>query len=456
MRRALLAMVALALLGVSLAGCLGGAKQDLQPASTLKPKEITKEAEKRFEELTQVVPSNYTFPGQQLLESVVVWLNDTIDTAADTAVENPRDDGGMDFQTVLKTVDISRYLPPRQAAEVHVKLYWYGNAGSSADLDIFTDLPGATGAYDPSTPQDWNWNIPVKRAVFDTVGVEGQPALVGVQAANGKILPGSDIPFFLQVQIDYARDVLTPHNAYAFTVPEGATGIVLRSVKVTGDEHIQARFAIISPQDELVSFTEFDDIAIPTESVFVPLRAPGEYVFYAHTMTGGFLSLKADSPVPQREVRILPLKEERVVDFAGVPAAAGVVAHDFGDVTGTGTNVSTPYTEGSKASFTLDRFPLRVEGFFDSGGAALAGDVEQRILGPKGLVYDAVRSARVDTDAGSLGWSGDHGVFRTSDPSLLGKGGYTVSVVIDGYTGSIGHTILTYERGPAAPGGTPT
>jgi hypothetical protein len=211
---------------------------------------------------------------------------------------------------------------------------------------------------------------------------------------------------------------------------------------------------MIDPNDEPVSFQEYDDIAIPTESVFIPLKQPGEYVFYAYRMVGGFLSLKADAPVPIRDVRILPLKEDHAVDFSN-PAAPGVAQHDIQLRTGTpldGSPISTPYQEGAKAgTFTVDKgFPLRIWGEW-LGGQTVAGDAEVRITNAKGIVFRSVHTVRADLgEQGSLGWSGDQRPWVMSDPTLLGKGAYAVSVVSDGYTGQIGHAILTYDRAGGA------
>lgn len=461
MNHRLATLLVLTLAAPALAGCLGGAQPVAQGTTNLDAPEITEEARDQFEQLTQVIPSNYTFPGQQALESVVVWLNDTVDSAANAAIESPGDDGGMRFQTPVKAQDFSAQIPPRQAVEIHITLFWSGNPGQSADLDIFTDLPGVEGAFDPSQGQEMNWNRPVKRTVVNTVGVEGRQHLIGVQVTNGRIAPGAVVPYTLQISFDYAQDVLTPYHPYAFTLPEGATGVVLRSAKVTGDEHITAAFAILSPQDELVSYQLYDDIAIPTESVFIPLRQPGEYVFYAYEMVGGFLTLRADSPVPMREVRILPLVEETVMDFQQ-PLAPGIVGHHIVFNSGNGlpidgTPVDTPAQPGAVAgTFTVDAtYPLRIEGVF-AEGQAIAGDVQLTIRNDKGVVWNGVRSLRADFgEQGSLGWSGDHAPFVTSDPSLLGKGAYTVEVTVNGYTGQLGHTVLTYQRPPgsAAQGG---
>lgn len=445
-------LVALLLVATAAAGCLGGAKPETVQEANLKPKEITQDAEKRFEELTQVIPSNYTFAGQRLLDPIVAWFNDTIDSAADTGFESPSDDGGFNFTTIPKTMDVSQHIPVGQAVEIHITLWWSGNPGQSVDLDILTDLPGSVGAFDPSTGQEMNWNVPVKRLVVNTVGVAGQKPLIGVQATNGRIAPGQTVEFHLSMAFDYARDVLTPYHPWAFQVPDGATGIVLHSEKITGDEHIQAAFSIISPTDDLVQFVEYDDIAIPTESVFIPLRQPGEYIFYAYFMTGGFLSLKADAPVPVRDVRALALTEESAVDFNN-PAAPGIVEHNLTVDTGLGSpadglNVATPYQEGSNAgTFSVDKaFPLRVLGWF-GGGQTVAGDAEVRISNDAGVVYDAVRGLRADFgDQGSIGWTGDHAPFVSTFPGRLHKGSFTVSVVSDGYTGQIGHTILSYDR----------
>lgn len=442
-------VLVLALALPALAGCLGGSAPPPPETSNLDAAEITDEAQQQFEELTQVIPSNYTFPGQELLESAVVWLNDTVDATANGAIEGPADDGGMNFQTVLKTTDFSAQVPPRQATEIHITLSWFGNPGQSADLDIYTDLPGVTGAYDPSQGQEMNWNRPVKRLVVNTVGVENRPHLIGVQVTNGRIAPGQSVPYTLQIQFDYTKDVLTPHHPYAFTLPEGATGVVLRSAKVTGDEHLQAEFVIISPQDELVSYQLYDDIAIPTESVFIPLRQPGEYIFYAYRMVGGFLTLKADAPVPLREARVLPLTEEVTMDPIQ-PVMPGVVGHSI--VPGT---VETPSQAGGRAAtFTVEKaFPLRVEGVFGEG-QSLAGDVELVIGNEKGVVWKGVRSLRADFgEQGSVGWTGDHPPFVAVDHSLLGKGSYYVDVTVNGYNGQLGHKVVTYERGAAPAGG---
>lgn len=449
-------LMALLLLGSALSGCFGGPPPQAATTENLDAEEISQEAEQRFEELTQVIPSNYTFPGQELLEPVTIWLNDTIDSTANAAIENPADDGGFQFQTLLKTTDFSAQIPVGQAVEVHVTLYWSGNPGQSVDLDIYTDLPGAKGAYDPSQGQEMNWNRPVKRHVVNTVGVANQPHLIGVEVTNGRIAPGQTVPYTLQVQFDYAKDVLTPYHPWAFTVPEGATGIVLKSVKITGDEHIRSDFAIISPQDELVAYQEYDDIAIPTESVFIPLRQPGEYIFYAYSMVGGFLSLKADAPVPARQARFLPLVDEVTVDF-NQPLAPGIVGHNLVlGGTGTaldGTPVETPPAVGRTANtFTVDQtFPLRVEGVFTEDQQAIAGDVQLIISNERGVVWNGVRSLRADLggEQGSVGWSGDHAPWVHVDNSLLGKGTYTVEVTVDGYTGQLGHRLVTYQRGAA-------
>ncbi|HVL87805.1 MAG TPA: hypothetical protein VM681_07380 [Candidatus Thermoplasmatota archaeon] len=429
-----------------LAGCIGGAQNDgLKQTQTLKPKELTQEAERRFQELASAVPLNYSFVGQGLLLPVVTWFNDTIDGAANTALEGNKDEGGTRYNLVYKTTDVTRLIPPGQPAKVSVKLYWYGNPGQSADLDIFVNVPGLRTDHDDGDSQGMNWNIPVKRMGFTTVGVAGEPHEIGVQASQGLIAPGQPVNFFLEITVDYARDVLTPYHPYAFTVPQGASGIILRSDKVGGSDHVKAKFVIVDPNDELVQYVEYNDLDIPSESIFIPTRGPGEYVFYAYEMTGGFLSLRADVPVEENQVRTLRLAEERVVDFSG-PANPGLVSHRIvWDLAG--VNQETPYMEGAAAAFGVDKsYPLRVVGFLEGNNAAV-GDVQIRISSSQGLVFDYVRTARVDNQQGSLGFSGDHHPFVFVDNSKLAKGSYAMSVVVNGMLqGQIGHAVLTYQR----------
>lgn len=446
MKRTTLLAAALGMV-VLTAGCIGGSQNDdVQQTKTIKPKEITKEAEKRFQEITSVIPLNYTIPGQQLLEKAVVWFNDTVDSAADASFESPKDEGGNNFMPVYKTFDLGKLLPAGQPAKVQLTLFWRGNPGSSADLDIFVDVPGLKTDHDGGDSQSMNWNIPVKRKTFVTVGVPGQNHLVGVQASEGRIAPGEQLPFAMEITVSYARDVLTPYHPYAFTVPQGASGIILESDKVGGSDHVKAKFVVIDPLDELVQYVEYNDIDIPSESIFVPTTQAGEYIFYAFAMEGGFLALKADVPVEENLVRILPRVEERIADFSD-PMAPGVAEHTV-QWDAVGQTIVTPgYREGRAAAFAVDKsFPLWITSFID-GGQVVTGDVQIRISSAKGLVHDYVRTARVDGDQGRLGFSGETAPFVFHDPSMLSKGSYTISQVVNGNGGgAIGHSVLTYQR----------
>jgi hypothetical protein len=208
-----------------------------------------------------------------------------------------------------------------------------------------------------------------------------------------------------------------------------------------GQEHLQAKFIVLDPSDNLVMYTEYDDIAVTSESIFIPTRAPGEYVFYAQEMHNGFFSIASDAPLGNdTDMRILATTVTETVDAPG-GLNPGVPERDALEV-----GVITPYQEGTRVPFTVDKgFPLEIRPFI-GGDTAVTGAVEIRILNSKDeLVARLQRIARVDQGSGSLGYTRDE-ANSFFDWSKLLPGSYNLGIVADGETGEIGHTVKTYQR----------
>ena len=350
------------------------------------------------------------------------------------------------YNLARQVADVTSIIPPGQPTEIHITLYYYSQLGNSAKCDIYLDVPGTKTSFNPSNNDEFNWKFSVQRKVVNTVGVPGQKHEIGLECGNGRMTSG--IPFTIRMDVTYEKDVFTPYHPYAFQVPANASGIILESAKGGGPEHLRAWFIVVSPRDELVAFVDFNDIAIPTESVFIATPEPGEYVFYAHNMTGGFLRMRADSPVEQRDVRILRLAESREAFLTG--PSPGVAPRDWfhGPDPAAGlAPVETPGAGGQEATFNVDgTFPLRIAAFIGdpaSGSRTLMSDV--RISSSKGLVAYLQRVARYDDERGSLGVSQDewNSAFQ---PWNLQKGAYTVQIVNNSPDASVGRIVTTYVR----------
>jgi hypothetical protein len=208
---------------------------------------------------------------------------------------------------------------------------------------------------------------------------------------------------------------------------------------------------IIGPNDELVRFVEYNDIAIPSESKLIPVSEPGEYVAYPIEMQGGFLSVNADVPVPseQREGRILETQTETVVDGQAGPSSAGTgetCVPEVNPVAEPGCTTNTTWNGGASASFSADgTFPLEVVSWINEDGSNDANlDAEIRIKSENGLVHRSKKVVQYEDDRGTLGMSRDE-LNVISNWENLAKGEYTVDYVIDG-SGTVGHTLKTYQR----------
>ncbi|MGQ0536644.1 MAG: hypothetical protein ACT4PT_11290 [Methanobacteriota archaeon] len=436
MRPALL-LGLLLLLGAVLSGCLGrGNEERTEPTDIVLPEEIGNQTQRRLDELAAPIPKNFVVPGQIVRSPVVDWFNGTIDPSANHGIEDRNDRGGNNYNSLIVKKDVGSFLPPGQPAEIRIKLFYFQSAGKGVDLDIFVDLPGLKTAYNRGHNDEWNWKVSVQEMTVNTVGVAGQPMEIGVEAKNGRL--AQPVDFVMKMEYEYVKDVLTPYFAWAIQVPANATGLIFESAKGGGSEHVNIDFILLDPTDSPVTIQHYDDIGIPTESIFVPTKGPGEYVFYAYHVRGGFFSVKADVPVENNVLRPLAVVDEEVVDFSG--PAPGMVGRNV-------TGSATPYTEGTSVPFAVDKFPLRVVPFIGKAGTpAVSGACEIRISSGTGLVALRQKVLRYDDERGSLGYSGDQGENLQFYPGNLAKGQYTASIVSDGCTGEIGHIVSTYAR----------
>lgn len=452
-KKLLTSLLSIAFLAGPLAGCLGGDDAPVEAPSEdqLKADEILGEQGRdKLVDVASVIPKNWSMDGQRLLPPTELNFVGKVDTSAVGSYEAERDEGGLDYNTVLHTYDISPQLPAGQPAEIVIDLFWDASEFNSADLDIFVDVPGTKTSYS-QVSETMNWNHVLKTMVVNTVGVQGQSAVVGVQIASGIVSQGFE--YKLDIRFQYVEDVLTPYHAWGLEVPSGAGGIILESVKAGGDEHIRSEFVLLDPDQNLVKYVMFDDINIPTQSVLIPVSKPGRYVFYAYYMEGGFLSAKADVPLDNTVATPLGVKEEEIVLTSDL--APGVAGKDFLHPT-----ANAPVEDMGAVAFDVplnDKFPLRVTGFIRG---QVVADSKITLSSPKGLVHELIVIAKYEDDKGTIGYTSDHegrwtpsaeggaqheggynNVFRYMN---VDKGAWTASVVNDGPAGvEIGYRVLT-------------
>lgn len=452
----LLGMLAtLALLGGPLAGCLGGddGPIDVSSAEQEKVDEILGEKGKDdLIEAAAIIPKNWTMPLQRLLPPTALNFTGTVTSSAVGSYEAERDEGGIDYGSVVETFDISSALPAGQPAELVIDLFWDASEANSADLDILVDVPGTRTTYSPVS-ETLNWNHVLKTVVVNTVGVAGQPALVGVQIASGVV--GEGFEYKLDVKVTYVDDVLTPYHPWALNVPNGANAIILESVKAGGDEHITSQFVILDPDDALVKFVDFNDINIPTQSVLIPITRPGQYVFYSYFMHGGFLSVKADVPLDDNVATPLGIATEEAV-LTNAPSP-GVGGKDYGSplaATPTGDDVGAVLYDVP----LNDKFPLRVEGFIRG---PVTADSKITLASPKGMVHTLIKKLVYEDERGTIGYTSEHeGHYVACEEGMcpeggsnnmfrfenVDKGAWTASVVNNGPSVEVGYTVTTVQR----------
>lgn len=438
--RILLLVALVALLAGPMAGCIRSKEAPVEDVEQAKADQILGDVgQDKIADAAAIIPKNYSFPLQNLLPQATASFTGSVASDATGSYEGERDESGVNYRSVYQMYDISSLVPEGQPVELVVDLIWDASEANSADLDIVVHVPGTHTSYSP-TSETFNWNLAVKTLVVNTVGVAGQGAEIGVQIASGAVTQGFE--YELQVQATYVKDVLTPYHAWAFDVPTGASGVILESEKAGGEEHIVSEFVVIDPEDNLVQFVAFDDINIPTQSVFIPTAKPGTYVFYAYSMHGGFFRIKADVPLDVPTARPLALVESAVAD-ASAPAP-GIAGKDVLNGTADGVVPSDDVNAVSIDFTPAGAFPLRVEGYIKGPANAMA---KITLSSPLGEVHRLTSIARYEDERGSLGYTSSHeGPNNVHTWKNIQKGAWTAKIVNDSPGVEVGHTVLTYTR----------
>lgn len=415
MKRALL--VALALLSLSLAGCFGKDAGPLEVASN--DDLLDDDAITQINERAAPVPKAYEFPAQELLEPKTLLLEGSVQTSAAAGYEDRNDRGGNSYNSVRETFDLKPHVPAGQPVEMRITLFFEGQPGASADVDILVDVPGTRTDRTTDNNDEFNWKFSVQRMVVNTIALADAPFEVGVQMSNGRST--AEWPYTLRVELNYPENVIAPTVPWGFRLPSEASGIVVSSEKAGGDEHVRAQLFVLDAEEQLVHHVEYDDLDIPTESMFLPLTGGREYVVYAPSMHGGFLRLEADVGVPEPTVVQHRVERERV-EIASAPAA-GVGARDW---LHDGV-VVTPSGGGETHAWSATRgFPLSIEPFIGGDGTpSTTAWSEIRATSSKGDVAWLQRVARHDDERGSLGYTQDAWNSATHPENLV-RGDYTI------------------------------
>lgn len=442
-------LVALLMIAVlPLSGCLGifggdsGGDQDANATSI--SQSVGDETAREIESRSAEQFKNYTLPGQEKLPGVTQWFNGSVSTGqAAAAWEDRNDRSGTNYNTEIVTRSLGDALPAGQPAEIKVKLWYFPGPGKSAAIDIYADVPGTATEFNPGGCDAFSWKVCTQELVLNTAGVSGEDAQVGIQIANGRTAQTLD--YQLKVELTYEDNVITPAQPYAFQVPENATGIVVKSQKAGGGEHVKTNFVVVSPNDELVQHVEYNDIAIPSESKLIPVSQSGEYILFPIEMSGGFLSVEANTPVPdaQRQGRVLDLKTETVTDASTPTPGTGETC--IPSATSQGCAQNTTWNQGGSSAFTIEgAFPLEVTTWINQGGPNANVDAEIQVLSEQGLVHRSKKIVQYEDSRGTIGMSRDE-MTTQANWGNLAKGEYTVRYVIDG-TAEVGHTVKTYKR----------
>lgn len=414
----------LVLVAVTLSGC---ADDPVEEEDDDVPTQLTQDDMDRLEQLvTEQHPRTFAFPGQEVLDPVFDWVNGTVGPTANTGVEPIDDDGPADAGGEIQSTDISGLVPVGQPVELRLKLKWAGDPGSSADLDLYTNVPGQHSSYSPGhNEESWNWNRITKGSVVNTARIEGQPFEVGVQATNGKVLV-EDVDYSVEVEAYFPENpVLPPLVPHALVLPEGGTGFILESEPVTGDEHIDTDLIIVGPDDIIHRSIHHNDIG--TETLFIAATTPGEYIFYIAQQHGGFIRVETDVPNPDFQAReVTKVMEETVLHSGAVAAPA------------------SPGTYGEEGALELPGTPLDLYAFIHiSQGASISGDIQMDVLSQDGVVHSMVVSGSALTDEGRVGDAPDEDRDRTL--IVPGDFGYGLRGNAGGGV-DVGYGFVGYER----------
>lgn len=444
--------IVLLVLSLALAGCSGGGKKKEEEKFVL-PEEITQQDVTRLENLASIYPTIYNFPGQAALDPVLdIYFNGTLTpgTGSDS-LEFPNGDGPIDYNGAIVPFDIADKVPVGQPVEVRVVLKWSGDPGSSADIDIWSDMPGVPATEEAKrNDESINWNVVFKQRVMDAVHLEGQPFQVGLKITNGRIAYPEGLHYSLHVDLYFVENVLAPGAAYAIQVPENSTILVVDTERVVGDEHVDLEMLIIGPGDRLVRHLKHNDIGVETLSIAVP--GGGEYVVYSQSMHGGFLRLEAQIPHPGFQARLLETAWEDRVLHAGPDPAPGTYAEQgSGGPAQTGSN-----SYGKETTFDVGpAFPLDIVPFMEASAGPV--DVAINITSPRGWYATGYSCRSIPVPAANpqapycgtfQDESGRIGapLLQRYDRSQIDVGTYAVGLVANGPGAKLGVSILTYTR----------
>ncbi len=427
--KVLLVMALVATLALS--GCSGGGKK--KEDTFVLPPEITEQDIEKLSTLASKYPTAYSFQGQQVLEPITYWINGTIEPGTgSTGVELPNDDGPLDYAGDIITFDVADKVPVGQPTEVRINLKWWGDPGRGADLDIYIDMPGEKGAVNPKQfDESNNWNIINKQRIVNSVHLEGQPFLVGLQVNNGRVFdPTGGMPYAMEVEFNFVANVLPPATPYALQVPANSTLLIIDTERVVGDEHVDVDFILVGPNDEVIRAMHHNDIGIETLSISVP--GGGEYVLYAQRMHGGFLRVESEVPNEQFLARQLALAIDERVLFAGPAAAPGTYSEQ---------GVGGSNTFGASGAFDVGpAAPLDIVPFMQTTAGAV--DAAINVTSPSGWTTTAFARTAYEDERGRVGTP----PTIRYDRSTLDAGQYSYGVVSNGAGVSLGVRILSYTR----------
>ncbi len=435
-------MPVMLLLVVAVAGCTSKGPEAVVDEI---PEEVSQQEIERLEQaVLEQYPRSYSFAGQQAADPLrLAWEGTLKQGDAVTSIEYPHDHGIVDRggTVILYPLDA---VPADQAVELRIKLKWQGDVGSSADLDIYVDVPGTRDAFQANRyDESMNWNRITKTRIVNAVKVAGEPFDIGIQVSNGKVISG-EVPYTLSVEVHQAKDVLAPGVPYALMVPQNASGFLVESEPVVGDEHVTSEFVVIGPDDQLVRYVQHNDIG--TSDLFVPVSKAGEYVVYAHRMHGGFLRLASDIPNPESLARTLAKTTAEVVLHAGQPAPGTYreqcVPSVSWDQNLEACATGTTNQWGAEGSFEVSgQFPLDLAAFVRTEGGGTA-NAALNITGPNGWVSTSHKVLNREEGDDRYGFSG----ATWGDRSALALGPYTFGVVDNGGQAELGYTIVGYTR----------
>lgn len=432
--RAIAIAPVLLVLTLALAGCSGGKKQ--AELESLIPDEITQQDLERVEKLTSSFPTRYSFPSQAALPPVLdLWFNGTLDPGTGgTGIEMPNDDGPLDYGGAIVPFDLTPYVPVGQPVEIRIFLKWSGDPGASADLDIWADVPGTSGAVEPKRyDESLNWNIVNKQRIVNSAPIEGMPFQIGLQVNNGRIYHPDGMDYAIRVELHFASGVLAPGAAYAIQVPENATGIIMETESVFGDEHVDSEFLLIGPDDRLVSHVKHNDIG--TETLFLSVPKGGEYIVYAHSMHGGFVRFESEIPNPDAVARLVTTTVEERTLYAGPAPAPGTYAEQSVNGNRVGSN-----TYGEEGTFDIGPgFPLDIIPFISAESPT---DAAINITGAAGWLATTYMTGTYEDERGRAGPLPQ----SRFDRSVLDIGTYSYGVVANGPGVAIGVEIISYTR----------